>query len=123
MKSYKKTNIRKNGFTKIKCGGTDKSNLSKYPNTESINCCLCGEKITFLPISKWPYGNNPHPLMREDNDRCCDNCNKSYVLPTRRLMYFSRNSEELSKTTNDKGWVNNVEGTKKLVSLLSHFLN
>lgn len=51
-------------------------------------CCICGS------VSKG-YGNNPdgavwrnldgtteYPTFKED-DRCCDGCNRSYVIPGR----------------------------------------
>ena len=42
-------------------------------------CCLCGGRYE-------NYGNNPAPLM-EDTDkkpnRCCDECNKTKVIPAR----------------------------------------
>jgi hypothetical protein len=46
-------------------------------------CCLCGE-----PCEPWHepptgYGHNPAPLGITDDDRCCDYCNASKVIPAR----------------------------------------
>jgi hypothetical protein len=38
-------------------------------------CSLCGEKFI-------GWGNNPEPLRHFD-DRCCDDCNWSLVIPAR----------------------------------------
>ena len=40
-------------------------------------CCnICGKKID-------GYGNNPYPIMQSDTDRCCNDCNSTYVIPAR----------------------------------------
>lgn len=36
-------------------------------------CCICGKEFE-------GYGNNPAPIK---GDRCCDDCNKSVVIPAR----------------------------------------
>ena len=41
-----------------------------------MKCCLCGKELT-------DYGNNPWPLKTNDDDRCCDECNSSKVIPAR----------------------------------------
>lgn len=43
---------------------------------EKIKCCLCGEEIT-------DFGNNPWPLVEDENARCCDCCNETKVIPAR----------------------------------------
>lgn len=42
-------------------------------------CCLCGRECE----NEW--GNSPWPLSKNDNDRCCDLCNFTQVLPVRML--------------------------------------
>lgn len=39
-------------------------------------CCICGETFT-------GYGNNPYPVVKDKNARCCDDCNISVVIPAR----------------------------------------
>lgn len=41
-------------------------------------CCICGKEKT-------GYGNSCWPLYPDDSEhRCCDNCNRYVVVPTRR---------------------------------------
>lgn len=39
-------------------------------------CCICGTRFT-------GFGNNPWPVSTNENDRCCDDCNWSAVIPAR----------------------------------------
>ena len=39
-------------------------------------CSICGK--TFIG-----WGNNPYPVTKGENDRCCDECNGIYVIPAR----------------------------------------
>ena len=53
----------------------------KAPPVERINppvltCCLCGS--TFVG-----WGNNPFPLSDKEDDKCCDECNYTKVIPAR----------------------------------------
>ena len=41
-----------------------------------MKCCLCGKEIT-------DFGNNPWPLRNDVDDRCCDECNSTKVIPAR----------------------------------------
>lgn len=46
--------------------------------TDKLICCLCGKEC------EDKYGNNPEPLMENnDNNRCCNECNDSKVIPAR----------------------------------------
>lgn len=38
-------------------------------------CCLCGRRTL-------GFGNNPEPIASA-TERCCDDCNKILVIPTR----------------------------------------
>ena len=42
----------------------------------TLTCCLCGD--TFVG-----WGNNPYPLSVNPDDRCCDKCNYTKVIPAR----------------------------------------
>lgn len=39
-------------------------------------CCICGKEFE-------GWGNNPYPVTKGENDRCCDICNARYVIPAR----------------------------------------
>lgn len=39
-------------------------------------CSICGK--TFVG-----YGNNPYPVTKGKDDRCCDACNAEFVVPAR----------------------------------------
>lgn len=40
---------------------------------EKIKCCICNEYFE-------GFGNNPAPLIEQENARCCDECNNMVVL-------------------------------------------
>lgn len=40
---------------------------------EDNECCFCGEDVG-------KFGNNAQPL---ENEKCCDDCNESLVIPAR----------------------------------------
>lgn len=40
-------------------------------------CCLCGNEC------ENQFGNNPWPLSKNEEDRCCDICNDTKVIPAR----------------------------------------
>jgi hypothetical protein len=42
-----------------------------------LKCCLCSKEISFA------NSNNPDPLMRCDDDRCCHECDQLYVWTAR----------------------------------------
>lgn len=44
---------------------------------QKLTCCLCQKEITD------GFGNNPRPLGEKRNDRCCDDCNRTKVIPER----------------------------------------
>jgi hypothetical protein len=48
-------------------------------------CCLCGAELEPWP-GGYGYGNNPWPLSENENDRCCDFCDRTKVLPARIKM-------------------------------------
>jgi hypothetical protein len=39
-------------------------------------CCICGEIF-------YGWGNNPWPVNEDPNEKCCDWCNLSKVVPAR----------------------------------------
>lgn len=42
----------------------------------TYTCCLCGNTFP-------GFGNNPWPVDRTENARCCDECNAQKVIPAR----------------------------------------
>lgn len=50
---------------------------------EKLICCLCGKELN-------DYGNNPWPLRHNEDERCCDECNTTKVIPARLATLKSR---------------------------------
>ena len=50
-------------------------------------CCICGCEFE-------GYGNNPYPLVKDEQARCCDECNEKYVVAARKdrskIMQFRK---------------------------------
>lgn len=57
---------------------------------EDFICCLCGKHVS----GSW--GNNPWPLSHDINERCCDECNMTKVIPAR-LSIIQANRENKEK--------------------------
>lgn len=53
-----------------------KEYIYKEDNTPEFDCCICGAHFV-------GYGNNPWPISKNENDRCCDDCNIEAVIPAR----------------------------------------
>ena len=51
---------------------------------ESGICCLCGSNYD-------NYGRNPSPVVMDEDARCCDKCDRAFVIPIRILMFKGRN--------------------------------
>ena len=45
-----------------------------------MKCAICGNEINN------EFGNNPWPIRTDENARCCDECNTSFVLPYRIML-------------------------------------
>ena len=52
-----------------------------------MKCCICDGEIDkhYTPEGKmyWDQGHNPAPVKTGEDDRCCDNCNATVVIPAR----------------------------------------
>lgn len=44
-------------------------------------CCICGERFI-------GYGNDPWPIVKDEDARCCDECNDTKVLSARLAQMF-----------------------------------
>jgi hypothetical protein len=82
--------------------------------TNQINCSICKKSIEPNKLG-YNLGHNPHPLMKKDSDRCCNDCNIIYVMPIRILMLGLTNNPMYKKMVNEKGWLKNIEGSMNLV--------
>lgn len=49
-------------------------------------CCICGKEFE-------GWGNNPYPVVKEEDARCCDDCNAMYVIPARLEALAERDSK------------------------------
>lgn len=59
--------------------------------TEKNACCICGKEYE-------GHGNNPQPVVMDDDARCCDECNMNVVLPARiRKMEEHRNRQSFTR--------------------------
>lgn len=59
-----------------------KKNSRTKRKLKEIRCCICGELIQAEP-SGWEFGHNAHPFGTKYDNRCCEQCNYSIVIPTR----------------------------------------
>ena len=75
-------NVFKQDFDSINAYGEKVETESLKEAKEEI-CCICGEPIE-------GYGNNPRPYKHEG--RCCDACQRKFVLPAR-LAKLNRREE------------------------------
>lgn len=46
-----------------------------------FTCCICGKECV-------GWGNNPDPVVEDENARCCDECNDKYVIPARLVEIY-----------------------------------
>jgi len=50
-------------------------------------CCLCGREYE-------GYGNDPWPISLGKNDRCCNKCNMTKVIPARIELIDMKNRRD-----------------------------
>lgn len=55
-------------------------------------CCFCGKVF-------YGWGNNPYPANKDEDARCCDDCNTTVVIPVR--LGLIRLGEELFGEENE----------------------
>ena len=51
-------------------------------NNQIYKCCICGKTFT-------GWGNNPWPVVEDEDAQCCDECNNLKVIPARLEQMFS----------------------------------
>lgn len=54
-------------------------------NQENV-CCICGKSFT-------DWGNNPWPIVTDEDARCCDACNDEKVVPARLALMFKKEKQ------------------------------
>lgn len=72
---------------------------------KTYKCCICGR-----PLLDGYFGHNPQGAVDEnkkeiqwkEEDRCCDECNRQYVLPGRMYKFYRviRNESLVKKQDN-----------------------
>lgn len=50
-------------------------------NTYTYKCSICGKKTI-------GFGNDPRPIIDNESERCCDDCNDNYVIPMKILNIY-----------------------------------
>ena len=59
-------------------------------NTKPLICCICKQQIK-PNWHGWAGGNNAEPI---DRGRCCDDCDKRYVIPARLVEIYRQKRGE-----------------------------
>lgn len=54
---------------------------------EKFKCCICG-----MTVIGW--GNNPWPVVKDENARCCNACNDMHVIPARLAEMFKHKEND-----------------------------
>lgn len=54
---------------------------------KNVKCCICNAEII-------GYGNNPYPVVNDENSVCCDLCNMMVVIPRRLEKLQNRGNNE-----------------------------
>ena len=55
-----------------------------------FQCCICGDVFT-------GWGNNPYPVNKDENARCCNDCNSMHVIPARIAAMYERKDTDNEK--------------------------
>lgn len=55
---------------------------------EVKKCCICGCEFTGC-------GNDPWPVVKDEDAYCCDDCDNGYVIPARIEEMNERNLKEI----------------------------
>lgn len=66
-----------------------KHSAERMDNVKYYDCCICGQVCMDL-------GNNPWPVVKDADARCCDRCNDEVVIPARikRMMEKDSGAEQ-----------------------------
>lgn len=59
--------------------------IKEHTGKEAFKCCICGGFF-------YGYGNNPYPVVEDEDARCCDACDSTVVISARiEQMYGKKN--------------------------------
>ena len=65
-----------------------------------MKCSICGNEISDN------FGNNPWPVRINEEDRCCDRCNSTFIIPARLMLgrVEKENREEVIQKLNEMSY-------------------
>ena len=65
-----------------------------------MRCAICGKEMNN------EFGNNSWPVRTNEEERCCDECNMSFVLPYRYMLMNlnQKRKDELMKELNSMSY-------------------
>ena len=73
--------------------------LTSNKDFSNQRCCICGQPLYNGHSSKLSeaqktlyFGNNPWPVSTNENDRCCDYCDTTVVIPERIKQFINSSS-------------------------------
>ena len=75
-----------------------------------MKCAICGNEINN------EFGNNPWPVRTDENARCCDECNTSFVIPYR-IMLMRLNKKRKDELMQEL----NIMSYEKLKTILINY--
>lgn len=54
-------------------------------NKPPKRCCICLGPLSDGSVPGWDLGNNAYPLTTTEGARCCNRCDREFVIPARIL--------------------------------------
>ena len=61
--------------------------MKKETGKEAFKCSICGGFF-------YGWGNNPWPVVKDENARCYDRCNDTKVIQARLMSWFNAEGKE-----------------------------
>lgn len=58
-------------------------------NKNKFQCCICGMWVV------GEYGNDPWPVDKHPEHKCCDECNANVVVPARLARIIAKNYKKI----------------------------
>lgn len=96
-----------------------KKNYEVSDNEEMIRCCICGKKIPFEESC------NPAPFVTDEDARCCHQCDKGYVIPSRKdpTMIETLHDEAKHAKMHSKYMAGVFDAFGVMAALIGHNMN
>lgn len=60
---------------------------------KKMKCCICGKSF-------YGNGNNAYPLMRNRENKCCNECNNDYIIPLRMIEILAKKEQNKTDVPN-----------------------